>query len=48
MLKLRVLCVCVANRDVKIKEVAKRALIDQRIEELGNELLREHEELMRW
>ena len=51
-LKLRVLRARVANRDVKIKElekeVAKRALIDPRIEELGNELLRKHEELMRW
>ena len=47
MRKLRVLRACVANCDVKIKElekeVAKRALIDPRIEELGNELLRKND-----
>ena len=52
MRKLRVLRECVANRYVKIKElekeVAKRALIDPRIEELGNELLCKNEELRRW
>ena len=30
------------------EEMARRALIDPRIEKLGNELLRKNEELMRW
>ena len=42
----------ISNRDVKIKElekeVAKRALVDPRIEELSNELLHKNEELRRW
>ena len=30
------------------EEMARRALIDPRIEKLGNELLHKNEELMRW